>query len=257
MTKLKMTTLAAALLSMGMGLCSTAILAGDDDDKGNDDVIDDDMSRRGPGSTSGSGDTVEANCGGPDYQGATAELTISQSGSGSKVEVEIEDAVPNTHFTVWMRIKGKDNLKVDPEDPNSEEIPHTGYNPAGSPWTGGGATPLCSGTEFESLNDNSPWNNAAGSTAPLCNSFSTDAGGDGKFKTSVNFPVVGGAYPFQQSGGASARPGHDAHADVPTAIVDPRTGNGGPFMIRVVSHCLDGANHGLSPAQREAWFQYP
>ena len=251
MTKLKMTTLTAALLSMGMGLCSTAVLANGDDDS-NDDVIDDDLSRRPAGSASGSGDTVEANCGGPDYQGATGELTISQSGSGSKVEVEIEDAVPNTHFTVWMRIKGSDNDVV-----GGVEIPHTGYNPAGSPWTGGGATPLCSGTEFTELNANSPWNNAAGSTAPLCNSFFTNSKGDGKFKTQVNFPVVGGAYPFQQSGGAPARPGHDAHADVPTAIVDPRTGNGGPFLIRVVSHCTDGANHGLSPATREAFFQYP
>ena len=107
------------------------------------------------------------------------------------------------------------------------------------------------------MNANSPWNNAAGSTAPLCNSFSTDSSGNGTFKTDVNFPIVGGAYPFQQSGGASARPGHDDHADVPTAIVDPRTGNGGPFLFRVVSHCTDGANHGLSPATREAFFQYP
>ena len=231
MNKFKLTVIAGIIA----GMSGAAYAA-----KGDGDVIDDNMSRRGPGSTSGSGDTVEANCGGSDYQGATAILNIAQSGAGSTVSVEVEDAVPNTHFTVWMRIKGG-----------------PGFNDAGSPWTGGGATPLCSGTEFADLNANSPWNNAAGSTAPLCNSFSTDSVGNGTFTTSVNFPVVGGAYPFQQSGGASARPGHDAHADVPTAIVDPRTGNGGPFMIRVVSHCTDNANHGLSPATREAWFQYP
>jgi hypothetical protein len=228
MKKLNLTIIAAVIAGM-----SGSALA-----KGND-VLSDDMSRRGPGSTSGSGDTVEANCGGPDYQGATAKLNISQSDDGSTVNVEVEDAVPNTHFTVWMRIKGG-----------------AGFNDAGSPWTGGGATPLCSGTEFDTLNANSPWN-STGSTAPLCNSLFTDDAGDGSLSTTVNFPVVGGAYPFQQSGGASARPGHDAHADVPTAIVDPRTGTGGPFMIRVVSHCTDGANHGLSPATREAFFQYP
>ncbi len=229
MKKLNLTIIAAVMA----GMSGTAFA------KGND-VISDDMSRRGPLSTSGSGHTVEGNCGGADYQGATAKLNIAQSDDGSKVNVEVEDAVPNTHFTVWVRIKGG-----------------AGFNSAGSPWTGGGATPLCSGTEFASLNANSPWNNAAGSTAPLCNSFSTNSAGDGTFSASVNFPVVGGAYPFQQAGGASARPGHDAHADVPTAIVDPRTGTGGPFMIRVVSHCTDGANHGLSPATREAFFQYP
>ena len=233
---IKVSTITAAITIAVGSLAFSGIAQGG---KGGD-TIDDDMSRRGPLSTSGSGHTVEGSCGGPDYQGATATLNISQGNSGSKVEVEVEDAVPNTHFTVWMRIKGG-----------------AGFNDAGSPWTGGGATPLCSGTEFADLNANSPWNNAAGSTAPLCNSFMTDGGGDGTLKTSVNFPVVGGAYPFQQSGGASARPDHDDHADVPTAIVDPRTGNGGPFMIRVVSHCIDGANHGLSPYDREAWFQYP
>ena len=228
MKKLNLTIIAAVIAGMG----GTAFAKGGS-------ILDDDMSRRGPGSTSGSGHTVEGNCGGPDYQGATAAIEIDQDG-GSDVTVKVKDAVPNTHFTVWMRIKGG-----------------TGFNDAGSPWTGGGATPLCSGTEFADLNANSPWNNAAGSTAPLCNSFSTDGAGNGTFTSSVNFPVVGGAYPFQQAGGASARPGHDDHADVPTAIVDPRTGNGGPFMIRVVSHCLDNANHGLSPSNREAWFQYP
>jgi hypothetical protein len=208
--------------------------------KGGDDVIDDDLSRRPAGSESGSGDTVEANCGGPDYQGSTGTLTIAQSGAGSTVNIEVEDAVPNTHFTVWVRIKGG-----------------SGFNSAGSPWTGGGATPLCSGTEFDTLNANSPWNNPAGTQDLLCNSFYTDDAGDGSLSASTNFPVVGGAYPFQQSGGAAAGPGGDAIPDVPTAIVDPRTGNGGPFMIRVVSHCTDNANHGLSPSTREAWFQYP
>jgi hypothetical protein len=233
---MKFSTLAIAA-AIGTMCASGPAFAG----KGGDNVIDDDLSRRPAGSESGSGDTVEANCGGPDYQGSTGTLTIAQSGAGSTVNIEVEDAVPNTHFTVWVRIKGG-----------------AGFNDAGSPWTTGGATPLCSGTEFADLNAYSPWNNPAGTTDPLCNSFFTSDDGTGTFKADVNFPVVGGAYPFQQSGGAPARPGDaDNVPDVPTAIVDPRTGNGGPFMIRVVSHCTDNANHGLSPSTREAWFQYP
>lgn len=237
------TVLAGSSLLTGSLLMSGSAYAA----RGDDYTVNDALSRRGPGSTSGSGDTVEANCGGPDYQGATGQVTIQQAGGKSEVTVEVEDAVPNTHFTVWLRIKGGSGFNNDGSGGVSD----------GSPWTGGGATPLCSGTEFDSLNDNSPWNNAAGSQAGLCNSFFTDDNGDGTLKTTVNFPAVGGAYPFQQSGGTSARPGHDGHADVPTAIVDPRTGNGGPFMIRVVSHCVDNANHGLSPSVREAWFQFP
>jgi hypothetical protein len=226
MKQLKLTILAAALASM------TGVAIADQP------AINDDMSRRGPLTTSGSGHTVEGNCGG-DYQSATASLSVEQDNAGSHVQVQINDGVPNTHYTVWMRIKGG-----------------AGFNDAGSPWTGGGATPLCSGTEFATLNANSPWN-SAGSTDPLCNSIITNKNGDGTLRSVVNFPIVGGAYPFQQAGGASARPGHDDHADVPTAIADPRTGTGGPFLIRVVSHCTDQANHGLSPATREAFFQYP
>ena len=229
--------MASAMTVGGLSFTGTVMAKGG---PGGDYTVNDDLSRRGPGSTSGSGDTVEANCGGPDYQGATGKVTVQQSGGKSEVTVEIEDAVPNTHFTVWMRIKGG-----------------AGFNDAGSPWTGGGATPLCSGTEFTSLNDNSPWNNPAGSATGLCNSFFTDNIGDGKLKTTVNFPIVGGAYPFQQSGGAAGGPGGASIPDVPTAIVDPRTNTGGPFLFRVVSHCTDNANHGLSPATREAFFQYP
>lgn len=83
MLKHNMTILSAALLTMGMA--SSAAMAGSN-------VIDDDMSRRGPGSTSGSGDTVEANCpqdpSGNAWQGATAELEVKQKGSSSEVEVE-------------------------------------------------------------------------------------------------------------------------------------------------------------------------
>ena len=245
MRKFKATAIAISLACLGLG--STAVTAGHDDDDDDDDmsvVINDYMPRRAPGSTSGSGDTVEANCptdpSGNDWQGATATLKIEQEGESSWARIKVRDAVPHTVFTVWMRIKGG-----------------AGYNDAGSPWTGGGATPLCSGTEFADLNAISPWNDPAGAPSS-CNSFTTDKNGNATFSADLNFPVVGGAYPFQQSDGAPARPGDaDLIPDVPTAIVDPRTGNGGPFLLRVISHCTDQASHGLSPAVREAWFQYP
>ena len=238
MRKFKTTVLACTLATLGLG--ATAVMA-----KGSDTVIDDEMPRRPANSLSGSGDTVEANCptdpSGNAWQDATAYLEIEQEGESSEVEVEVKGAVPNTHFTVWMRIKGG-----------------AGFNDTGSPWTAGGATPLCSGTEHADLNSISPWIDPAGDTEPHCNSFFTDEDGEAEFKTTVNFPVVGGAYPFQQSNGAASRPGAaDDLADVPTAIVDPRTGTGGPFLLRVISHCTDQANHGLSPATREAWFQFP
>jgi len=235
MTKLKMTTLAAALL--GMGMASTAALAGPSE------VIDDNMTRRAPGSTSGSGDTVEANCAadpsGNAWQGATATLEIKQKGGGSEAEVEVSGAVPNTLFTVWVRIKGKNGL-----------------NPLGSPLTGGGATPLAPGSALDDLNAISPWV-AAGGAASSANSFTTDSDGYAEFEVNLDFPVVRGAYPFQMT--ATSRPGHEGHPNVPTAIADPREPgqSGTAFLIRVVSHCTDNMSHGLSPYVREAWFQYP
>ncbi len=235
MTKLKMTTLAAALL--GMGMASTAALAS------TSETIDDSMTRRAPGSTSGSGHTVEANCvtdpNGNAWQGATATLEVKQKGGGSGVEIEVSDATPDTLFTVWVRIKGK-----------------SGLNSAGSPLTGGGATPLASGSELDALNAISPWVDPAGASSSA-NSFTTDAYGNGDFEIDLDFPLVRGAYPFQMT--ATSRPGHEGHANVPTAIADPREPGqeDTAFLIRVVSHCTDGASHGLSPSTREAWFQYP
>jgi len=233
MTKFTMTVLATALL----GMVSTTVLAS------GSDTIDDSMSRRAPGSTSGSGDTVEANCAqdpsGNAWQGATAALEIKQKGSTSEVEVEVEGAAPNTLFTVWLRIKGKNGL-----------------NSLGSPLTGGGATPLAPGSALDGLNAISPWIDPAGAPSSA-NSFTTDANGDAEFEIDLDFPVVRGAYPFQMT--ATSRPGHEGHPNVATAIADPREPGQGStaFLIRVVSHCTDSASHGLSPATREAWFQYP
>ncbi len=229
----------AVLLAGGIALSGIAQASGSE-------VIDDNMTRRAPGSASGSGDTVEANCpidpSGNAWQGATAKLEISQKGSTSEVEIEVEGAVPNTLYTVWLRIQGKNGL-----------------NPAGSPLTGGGATPLAPGTALDDLNAISPWAplpGGAGATSSA-NSFTTDATGFAEAEFDLDFPVVRGAYPFQMT--ATSRPGHALHANVPTAIADPREPGqaGTPFLIRVVSHCKDQLSHGLSPYVREAWFQYP
>jgi len=237
MTKFKLTTFAVALL--GMGMASTAALAT------SSNVIDDNMSRRGPGSTSGSGDTVEANCpadpSGNAWQGATAELEIKQKGEGSKVDIEVNGAAPNTLYTVWVRMKGASH----------------GVSFGGSPITGGGATPLAPSSGLGQLV--ADWLGSGSPTSP--NSFTTDANGEGEFEVDMDFPVIGGAYPFNRM----SHPDHllaqtknpDANP-IPTAIVNPQDNLiVAPFLIRVVSHCTDGLSHGLSPATREAWFQYP
>ena len=77
---MKSVILAAAVATVigGFSMSGSAIAA-----KGGDTVLSDDLSRRGPGTTSGSGDTVEANCptdpSGYDWQGSTGKWN-GQSG---------------------------------------------------------------------------------------------------------------------------------------------------------------------------------
>ena len=249
MTKLKTTTLAAALLSMGLGLGSTTVMASHGDDDNSDDfdvVINDDMPRRAPGSTSGSGDTVEANCptdpSGNAWQDATATVKIEQEGSGSVAKFKVRGAVPDTVFTVWLRIQGGAGWN---RDVNGNQ---------GSPLTGGGATPLAPGSALDGLNHYSPWVDPAGSADPT-NGFTTDKNGNANWSIALDFPVVGGSYPFYKT--ATSRPGWEGVPNVGYAIPSPDISPGTPFLLRMISHCTDQVGHGLSPATREAWFQYP
>lgn len=241
----KLTTISAVLLSMGMA--STVALAGPDD------VVDANMSRISPDATSGDKvSTVRNNCGDgtEGWDDASAALEISQKANSSEVNIEVRDAKPNTLYTIWVRMLGSAHGGAD----------NGGTTFGGSPITGGGATPLAHSSHLDQLVTD--WVGLGSPTAG--NAFNTDADGDADVTLDLDFPVVGGAYPFN-------RMSHTAHQLAqtkkssawpnPTAIVNPADiGIGGPstpFMIRVISHCQDGLAHGLSPAKREAWFQYP
>lgn len=197
---------------------------------------------------SGSGHNVLDSCGDgvENWDSSTADISISTAGGSSKVKINLKNARPNTHFTVWLRMKGQSH----------------GVGFGGSPVTGGGATPLAPTSELGTLV--ADWIDPAGSLIPRENGFITDANGSGKLKVKLDFPMSSGAYPFNRMDHATylAAQGKNAAAEAsPTAIVDPREASvgpsGTPFMIRMVSHCQDDASHGLSPANREAWFQFP
>jgi hypothetical protein len=208
-------------------------------------VIDDVFVRRLPGSTSGSGHTVEGECpadpSGNDWQDATASLVVTQSGYGSKVEIEVEGATPYTLFTVWVRLKGSSH----------------GANFGSSPITGGGATPLANSADMGTLV--ADWIGPGSSTEP--NGFRTDGSGEGSLTLDLDFPVVGGSYPFNGMNAADlalAQSKRPVALAIPTTIVNPTdSAIDAPFLLRILSHCQDDLGHGLSPGNREAWFQYP
>ena len=196
-------------------------------------------------SGNGSG-TVNANCSdyAGQYDGATATIENAQPGGTGKVKVQVKGAKPNTHYTVWVRLKGKDR---------------NGVAFGGSPITGGGATPLAPSTALDGLV--ADWD-GSGNEDGGANSFFTNHQGKGQIHINTDFPLEGGAYPFNRMSDAALatalgkNPGALA---VPTAIADPRDAGitGTPFLVRVVSHCQDGESHGMSPSVREPWFQYP
>lgn len=242
---------AALLAVMGMG--SGVVMA-----EGGDTVIDSDFVRL-PGDTlSGSDHTVIDQCGGgvEDWAAATASLEVQQSGGSSHVEIEVSNARPDTVYTVWLRMKG---TGPDGSEIGWQQAKTDGSDCNGSPLTCGGATPLVNSASLGSVLGYSP--PFAGTTNPS-NGFTTDALGNGEFEVSLDFPVVGGAYPFHRTDADALVTWQDAGGNpdartIPTAIVNPADGLGGPFLLRVVSHCQDGLAHGLSPSNREAWFDWP
>lgn len=198
------------------------------------ETVDDSFQRIPATTPSGSGHTVLGQCGGA-YDEARAELEVVQSDGMSRVKIDLTHARPNTLYTVWLRVKGKD----------------ADGSFGGSPLTGGGATPLAPGSALTALWKITP---PMPGSATLANGFTTDARGRGRFRTVLDFPLLGGAYPFNEMPDGVI-PGA---REIPVAIVNPAApGVRGPFMIRIVSHCQDGLGHGLSPAAREAWFDWP
>ena len=200
-------------------------------------LIDDAFSRLPFDTLSGSKHSIEEHCGldaaGEVWPAATATLSVFQSGATSQVDIRFEGARPRTYFTAWLRMKGK------------------GYG--GSPLTGGGATPLSPQTDLDTLITYSPFGSKPAGSYTLSNGFWTDGDGDGMLNAKLDFPVIGGSYNFGLATLETPEgPGF------PVAIVNPSLpGPSGPFFIRLVSHCSDNVGHGLSPGNREAWFQFP
>jgi len=172
---------------------------------------------------------------------------------------------------VWVRLKGKSHGTTFGSGP---DIPL-----GGSPITNGGATPYAPSTELAALI--SDWASTGGvgcvapgtalggvaginCSAPRANGFVTDTNGNGGLTIYSDYTSkAGGAYPFNRMSAATLAVAVAKKASakaVPTAIADPRDANntpGTPFLYRMVSHCLDDASHGVSPGNRETWFNFP
>ncbi|MDH3682724.1 MAG: hypothetical protein OEV40_22555 [Acidimicrobiia bacterium] len=205
--------------------------------------IADSFDRRGPDELSPSGNSVIADC--PDaktgeengWLDAAASLRLRQSGGMTQLQIRLSDARPDTYFTVWLRLGGTDS---------------SGEPFGTNPLTDGKATPLAATGHLPDLlaatgagngNDQQP------------NGFRTNARGNAVFRTTVDFPVVSGAYPFQRFPDWDPTDPRLPAADpaiYPVAIAGPQ----GPYTLRIVSHCTDDVGHGLQSGPREWWFDW-
>ena len=153
-----------------------------------------------------------------DWPEAKASLSIEQTGSQSVVSIEMTGVKPNNYYTMWLRLKGKDTF---------------GNDYGGNPILGIDGTPLIPSSE---LNEALTFTGAGNAKVGLSNGFWSDENGNAIFMTTLDYPIIGGAFPFQNFEGFDPTderfPIENPRA-IPVAIVT----TGAPFTLRVASHC--------------------
>ncbi len=158
-------------------------------------------------------EAVAAMCG-DNYDDAVGTIAVMMDDDYSTVIITLTGASPNTFYTAWLGLSGNGPLAAMP------------------------ATPLAAS---DALADLVSVAEGPGSTE-VANGFMTDDYGDGQLVAELDFPIMGGAYPFDS---------HDSSLDA--VDLEPAAT---PFTIRVVSHCTDNVGHGIMPGEREPWFDW-
>lgn len=180
-----------------------------------------------------------------DWPDAQAQLTIKQGGSISQVIVAVENAKPETLYTMWVRLRGTD---ADGDTFGGNPLIGLPTNPdvgiPGNALVPSDYMPRALAAVHSPVRD------------PL-HGFMSDASGNGSVTIDLDYPIVGGAVPFQKFPGFDSSDDqltrNDAQA-IPVAIVGELSN--APFTLRLASHCVDGLSHGLAPGPHEGWFDW-
>jgi len=174
-----------------------------------------------------------ANCRG-EFANAKAKLRISQRKGKTWLRIKVRDATPDTFFTVWLRLANANPLTgstVWPLSNPSDALDLASKTPDSALTAQAKAPPL-----------NLTGDDGSGSDA-LSNGFFTDESGHGKFVIHLDYPLVKGAFQFQEID------------DTLKAIA---TSNSPSFRLRLASHCDDDdVGHGFVPGRHEMWFDWP
>ena len=168
------------------------------------------------------------NCGG-EYPDAEAQMWLRQQNGKTNIVIRVRNAPANALFTVWLKLT----------EPN--------------PLTGAGVTALADPAMIPELAIVTPDSVLTGIAHDLglmgddgtggdqvANSFRTDENGRGEFRIRLNFPVMKGAYQF-----------NELHEDLAPVAIDNM-----PFTLRLATHCVDDMAHGLVAGIHEPFFDW-
>ena len=175
------------------------------------------------------------NCGGT-YDHAKAKITYEQRGGKTHVYIRVKKTVPNTFWTVWLRTD------------TGSTSPLTGMpiTALANPGDVGGLVKYTAHDRLtqEALDLGLQGDDGTGTAVDVANGFWTDRWGYGEFRAKLDYPLVKGAFQWQEFDSSLAR------SAIGTA----------PFRVRVVSHCVDQVGHGLLPGIpprfHEMWFDW-
>lgn len=159
---------------------------------------------------------------------ARATAKIKQSDGMTKITIKVIDAIPDSFWSAWVRFpaeisplswNGGSRMKAHPLAPVAAIDALAAVTPQGN---------LDPGVFPEGTGDD-----GTGSDN-VTNGFFTDSNGNGKLKVEVDYPLIKGSIQFQE---------FDDDLE-PVAIGSAPNVS---FTLRVVSHCIDQASHGLVP----------
>lgn len=168
------------------------------------------------------------NCGGT-YDHAAAKIWVRQRDGKTHVKIHVSNSVPNTLWTIWLRLDKPSELTG---------LPITALANPSDTSALAAITPDANLTQTAKDLGLSGDDGRGGRHA--ANAFWTDKWGNGAFYAKLDYPLVKGAVQFQDFDATLAR----------AAIANA------PFRLRLASHCDDNAAHGLVPAFHEMWFDW-
>ncbi len=176
------------------------------------------------------------------FPNATSTIEVKQINDRSHLKIQVRNAAPNRLWSVWFLHIGSFNPLRGRKTPVMAMINPPEIAKAIK------ATPV-----VDLVKALKPYGDAKSKgTQDTSDLFRTDSQGNGEWEKWMNFTVIKGAYPYNETSklikkafGVTIK----GLKPLPTSYKPNRT------KISVVSHCDDDAGHGITSYQDERWFQ--